>query len=183
MTQECRIPDLLQVDGLHVWFPVKKPWSLWKTETAQYIRAVDGVSLHMAHGEVLGIVGESGCGKSTLARAVVRLERAASGHVYIEGEDIAAMKATALKRLRPKVQMIFQDPYASLNPRMTVFDVIAEPIHVHRRRRRRWPVKSLSNGQGRPGGALCANIRMNSPADNAAHCHRARFGAPTTCCR
>ncbi len=129
--------DLLYIDGLRVWFPVSRSLSLWRTGPVQYLRAVDGVSLRMAPGEVLGIVGESGCGKSTLARAVVRLEKAAAGHIYVEGEDVVTMDAVALKRLRPRVQMVFQDPYASLNPRMTVFDVIAEPIHVHRHPDRR----------------------------------------------
>ena len=125
--------ELLQVEDLHVWFPVKSGFTPWKRREMLQVRAVNGVSLHMRQGEVLGIVGESGCGKSTLARTVVRLEKPVSGRIVIEGEDIAHLGAAALRRLRPRIQMIFQDPYASLNPRMTVFDAIAEPIRVHRR--------------------------------------------------
>lgn len=131
MISEPTIADLLRIEELHVCFPVKRSLSLWHAGTTRYVRAVDGVSLRMVPGEVLGIVGESGCGKSTLARAVVRLEKVASGHIYINGKDVATMNIADLKRMRPGVQMIFQDPYASLNPRMTVFDAIAEPIRVH----------------------------------------------------
>ncbi len=128
-------PELLRVEALRVWFPVKKPFSLWKAKPALYVRAVDDVSLRMGYGEVLGIVGESGCGKSTLARAIARLEEPLSGHVYLDGKDMAAMDKRALNLLRPRIQMIFQDPYASLNPRMSVFDTLAEPLRVHRRLR------------------------------------------------
>ena len=127
------VSELLQVEDLHVWFPVKSGFLPWKRREVLHVRAVNGVSLHMRQGEVLGIVGESGCGKSTLARTVVRLEKPVSGRIVINGEDIARIGETALRRLRPRIQMIFQDPYASLNPRMTVFDAIAEPIRVHRR--------------------------------------------------
>ena len=125
--------ELLQVEDLHVWFSVKSGFAPWKRRQTLQVRAVNGVSLRMQSGEVLGIVGESGCGKSTLARTVVRLEKPVSGRIVIEGEDIARLREAALRRLRPRVQMIFQDPYASLNPLMTVFDAIAEPIRVHRR--------------------------------------------------
>ena len=132
MNRNTQLPDLLCVDALRVWFPIKRPLSLRASSTSRYVRAVENVSLRMQAGEVLGIVGESGCGKSTLARAIVRLVTPASGHIFVDGEDIAAMNTAALRRLRPRMQMIFQDPYASLNPRMTVFDAIAEPIYVHR---------------------------------------------------
>jgi len=123
---------LLDVEALRVWFPVKKRLSLKPAPTA-YVHAVDNVSLQMRPGEILGIVGESGCGKSTLARTIVRLERPTEGRICIEGCDIANMNHRELRLMRPKIQMIFQDPYASLNPRMTVYDAIAEPLWVHRR--------------------------------------------------
>lgn len=144
MTPLEKSPELLRVESLRVWFPVKRPFSLWKSSSGLFLRAVDDVSLYMRRGEVLGVVGESGCGKSTLARALVRLETPVSGSIRIEGKDLAAMSATALRRLRPRVQMIFQDPYASLNPRMTVFDAIAEPIRVHRRPARQHLAEEVS---------------------------------------
>ena len=85
----------------------------------------------MKKGEVFGIVGESGCGKSTLGRGVCKLENLTSGHVYLDGEDITEYNDRRMRSIRKKVQMVFQDPYASLNPRMSVFDIIAEPLLVH----------------------------------------------------
>ncbi|MFP4500506.1 MAG: ABC transporter ATP-binding protein [Candidatus Hydrogenedentota bacterium] len=96
------------------------------------VRAVDGVSLAVNEGEVVGLVGESGCGKTTLARAIVGLAPATSGRIAFEGTDLTNLPAAARHRLRPGMQLIFQDPYASLNPRMTVFDAIAEPLLTHR---------------------------------------------------
>jgi oligopeptide transport system ATP-binding protein len=95
------------------------------------IRAVDGVSLQVQRGETLGLVGESGCGKSTLARMILRLEAPTAGQIRFEGEDILAWKGNALKAFRRKVQMVFQDPYSSLNPRQTAGGIIEEPLHVH----------------------------------------------------
>lgn len=130
MDSECSA--LLEVDALRVWFPVKKGLSL-KPAPAAYVQAVDNVTLQVGAGEILGVVGESGCGKSTLARTIVRLERPTEGRICIEGCDIANMNHRELRLMRPKIQMIFQDPYASLNPRMTVYDAIAEPLWVHRK--------------------------------------------------
>jgi len=131
---------LLEVDALRVWFPVKKGLKglslrglSLKPAPAAYVQAVDNVSLRVGAGEILGVVGESGCGKSTLARTIVRLERPTEGRICIEGCDIANMNHRELRLMRPKIQMIFQDPYASLNPRMTVYDAIAEPLWVHRK--------------------------------------------------
>ncbi|WP_327680365.1 ABC transporter ATP-binding protein [Kitasatospora sp. NBC_00458] len=95
------------------------------------VRAVDGVSFRLAKGETLGIVGESGCGKSTLAKVLMNLERATSGQVLFKGEEISRLSGAGLKAVRRNIQMVFQDPYTSLNPRMTVGDIIGEPFEIH----------------------------------------------------
>ncbi|MFD7640104.1 ABC transporter ATP-binding protein [Kitasatospora sp. NPDC059795] len=95
------------------------------------VKAVDGVSFTLAKGETLGIVGESGCGKSTLAKVLMNLERATAGQVLYKGEDISRLSGAALKAVRRNIQMVFQDPYTSLNPRMTVGDIIGEPFEIH----------------------------------------------------
>ncbi len=96
------------------------------------VRAVDGVSFALDRGETLGVVGESGCGKSTLARLLMRLERPTSGRVLVEDRDISGRSGAELRRLRRDVQMVMQDPYTSLNPRMTVGDIVGEPFEIHR---------------------------------------------------
>lgn len=126
---------LLRVEALRVWFALRRRFRLGRRSPALHVKAVDGVSLSVRSGAIVGIVGESGCGKSTLARAVVRLEQPTSGQVWLAGHDIAAIPVGTLRSLRPMVQMVFQDPYASLNPRMTVFDAVAEPLRVHGRMR------------------------------------------------
>jgi oligopeptide transport system ATP-binding protein len=120
---------LLETRDLCVWFPVRRGRGLGAKKGM--VRAVDGVSLHVGAGETLGLVGESGCGKSTLARALVLLEKPVSGEVLFEGRPLRGLGARELRRVRPRMQMIFQDPYASLNPRMTVADALAEPMIVH----------------------------------------------------
>ncbi|MER7704938.1 dipeptide ABC transporter ATP-binding protein [Kitasatospora sp. NPDC097605] len=95
------------------------------------VRAVDGVSFELGKGETLGIVGESGCGKSTLAKVLMNLERATAGQVLFKGEDITRLSGAGLKAVRRNIQMVFQDPYTSLNPRMTVGDIIGEPFEIH----------------------------------------------------
>ena len=97
----------------------------------EFVKAVDGVTFEVKKGEVFGIVGESGCGKSTLGRGVCKLENLTSGHVYLDGEDITEYNDRRMRSVRKKVQMVFQDPYMSLNPRMSVFDIIAEPLLAH----------------------------------------------------
>ena len=118
---------LLRVEDLKIYYPVAGS-GFGKKE---FVKAVDGVTFEVKKGEVFGIVGESGCGKSTLGRGVCKLENLTSGHVYLDGEDIPEYNDRRMRSIRKKVQMVFQDPYASLNPRMSVFDIIAEPLLVH----------------------------------------------------
>ena len=120
---------LLRVDNLRVHFPFSRG-SLFRPQRG-VVRAVEGLSLEIAEGETLGLVGESGCGKSTTARAIVNLVRPTSGHVYLEGGDITGLSDSAMLPYRRIVQMVFQDPFASLNPRMTVGNIIGEPLTVH----------------------------------------------------
>lgn len=118
---------LLRVEDLKIYYPVAGS-GFGKKE---FVKAVDGVTFEVKKGEVFGIVGESGCGKSTLGRGVCKLENLTSSHVYLDGEDITEYNDRRMRSIRKKVQMVFQDPYASLNPRMSVFDIIAEPLLVH----------------------------------------------------
>jgi ABC-type oligopeptide transport system ATPase subunit len=120
--------SLLEVKSLKVHFPVKHGMFSRVRET---VKAVDDVSFSIAPGETLGLVGESGCGKTTLARSAVRLVDATSGSVWFAGEDLSAMNGAALRARRRMFQMIFQDPYGSLNPRMSVEQIIGESIDAH----------------------------------------------------
>ena len=120
--------NLLEVADLKVHFPVKH--GVFSRVRAQ-VKAVDGVSLSLAAGETLGLVGESGCGKTTLGRAIVRLVEPTSGKIVFDGEDLTALKRQELRARRRKVQIIFQDPYNSLNPRLTVEDIIGEALDIH----------------------------------------------------
>lgn len=125
---------LIEVEELQVHFPLAAPSLLARLRgetTGRVVKAVDGVSLSIAPGETLGLVGESGCGKTTLGRAILRLIEPTGGRVLMRGTDIAALSPVELRRQRRHMQMIFQDPYASLDPRMTVGQIIAEPIHTH----------------------------------------------------
>ena len=120
--------NLLEVHHLKVHFPVKH--GIFSRVRA-HVKAVDDVSLHLAPGETLGLVGESGCGKTTLGRAIIRLIEPTAGRVLFEGEDISQLSGEALRSRRRKFQMIFQDPYSSLNPRLTVSQIIGEAIEIH----------------------------------------------------
>lgn len=119
---------LLRVENLMMHFPIRR--GLMQRQVGA-IRAVDGVSFDVRRGETLGLVGESGCGKSTTGRAILQLYRPTSGNVDFEGTDLVKLKGEPLRHMRRKMQMIFQDPYASLNPRMTVGEIIGEPLLVH----------------------------------------------------
>ncbi len=119
---------LLEVRNLKVHFPVK-PGVF--SRARDFVKAVDDVSFTLAPGETLGLVGESGCGKTTLGRAIVRLVEPTAGSVLFEGEDLARLSGATLRVRRRNVQMIFQDPYGSLNPRMTVADLIGEALDIH----------------------------------------------------
>ncbi|GMW02513.1 MAG: ABC transporter ATP-binding protein [Candidatus Hydrogenedentota bacterium] len=121
---------ILELRGIKTHFPVRE--GLIFDHHAGTVKAVDGVSLQVQPGEILGLVGESGCGKSTLARTVLGLAPITSGTIHFEGRDITRLRRNELRSIRPRLQMIFQDPYASLNPRMTVSDTLAEPLKVHR---------------------------------------------------
>lgn len=117
--------QILRVDDLVVHFPVKVGGEL------EAVRAVDGVSLHVQEGETLGLVGESGAGKSTVARAVLRLVRPQGGKVVFLGKDITRLTRRQMRPLRREMQVVFQDPYASLNPRRSVHAIVAEPLRIH----------------------------------------------------
>jgi len=120
---------LVEVRGLKKYFPIKSG-IVFQREVAA-VKAVDGISFDIYEGETLGLVGESGCGKSTTGRTILQLHRATEGSVKFEGEELTTLKGEALRKMRRKMQMIFQDPYASLNPRMSVGRIVAEPLVVH----------------------------------------------------
>jgi oligopeptide/dipeptide ABC transporter ATP-binding protein len=120
---------ILRVESLVKHFPVRQGTVVRRPAGA--VRAVDGVSFELHRGETLGVVGESGCGKSTLARLLMRLEEPTAGRAYLEGRDMLRMSGRELRRLRRRVQMVMQDPYTSLNPRMTVGDIVGEPYQIH----------------------------------------------------
>ncbi|RCW48773.1 MULTISPECIES: ABC transporter ATP-binding protein [unclassified Halanaerobium] len=119
---------LLEVNNLKKYFPVKA--GIFK-KTVAYVKAVDDVSFFVNKGETLGLVGESGCGKSTTGRTILRLLEATAGEVIFEGKDVLSLNKEDLRNIRRDMQIIFQDPYASLNPRMTVADIVGEPIDIH----------------------------------------------------
>jgi oligopeptide transport system ATP-binding protein len=120
---------LLEVDDLKVWFPIRE--GLIVQHHVGDVRAVDGVSFTIGRSETLGLVGESGCGKSTTGRAILRLYDPTAGTVTFDGTDIASLSGDGLKAVRRRMQMIFQDPYSSLDPRMTAGGIIAEPMDIH----------------------------------------------------
>jgi oligopeptide transport system ATP-binding protein len=120
---------LLEVKNLKKYFPVKA--GVFR-KTVGYVKAVDDISFYINEGETLGLVGESGCGKSTTGATILRLEEATEGEVRFEEKDILSLNKKELREMRREMQIIFQDPYASLNPRMTVADIIGEPLDIHK---------------------------------------------------
>lgn len=119
---------LLKVEDLKMHFPIYR--GVFQAQVGA-VRAVDGVSFDVFRGETLGLVGESGCGKSTTGRTILQLYKPTGGNVHFEGIDLVKLKGESLRKMRRKMQMIFQDPYASLNPRMTVAQLVGEPLMVH----------------------------------------------------
>ena len=125
-TEVCE--NIVEVKNLKKYFPVGK--SFWGKPTG-YLKAVDDVSFSIRRGSTLGIVGESGCGKTTLGRTILRLHPITSGQVFFEGQDISSLSGGEMRKLRPKMQIVFQDPYSSLPPRLPVGEIIGEAVKVH----------------------------------------------------
>jgi oligopeptide transport system ATP-binding protein len=119
---------LVEIRGLKMWFPIMR--GIMQKHVAD-VKAVDGLNFDVFQGETLGLVGESGCGKSTTGRAILQLYKPTAGAVLFEGTDLVKLQGEDLRKMRRRMQMIFQDPYASLNPRMTVGSIVAEPLEVH----------------------------------------------------
>ena len=120
--------NILEAKNITKHFPIRKGFFLRQVAS---VKAVDDVTLSVRKGETLGLVGESGCGKSTLGRTLIRLYEPTSGTILFEGKDFLALKGESLRKKRKDMQMIFQDPYASLDPRMTVGQIIRQPMDIH----------------------------------------------------
>ena len=133
---------LLQVKNLKKYFPIKGGIF---SKTVGHVQAVDDISFDLYPGETVGLVGESGCGKSTAARTILRLIEPTGGEVFFEGQDILKLGKKPMRALRRQMQIIFQDPYASLNPRMTVASIVGEPLEIHKIAKGRAKEESVAN--------------------------------------
>jgi len=129
LTMNHQLSTVLQVENLKVYFPAKKKIF---GKPSEFFKAVDDVSFEVVQGETVGLVGESGCGKTTLGRAILQLVKPTEGKIYLEGKDITEIKSAALRNMRKDLQIVFQDPYGSLNPRITIGNAILEPLMVHK---------------------------------------------------
>ena len=129
LDKETSSEYLLEVKNLKKYFPIKKAFH---EKDSVYLKAVDGVSFNLKQGKTIGIVGESGCGKSTLGRTILRLYEPTDGEIIFDGKHIEKLKGETLRRMRPEFQMIFQDPYSSLSPRMTVGEIVGEAVKLHK---------------------------------------------------